>query len=95
MQEKTIGVVGMGYVGLTLTAALARAGHTVLGVDSQPGVLAELRRGRPHIYEPGVQEVFSELIGDRIHIAEQLPREGLDAARLAALVAPGTPVIFK
>ena len=30
----TIGVVGMGYVGLTLTAALARAGHT------------RLRRGR-------------------------------------------------
>ena len=37
--RKTIGVVGMGYVGLTLTAALARAGNTVYGVDVQPAVL--------------------------------------------------------
>ena len=88
MQEKTIGVVGMGYVGLTLTAALARAGHTVIGVDSQPGVLAELRRGRPHIYEPGVEDVFAELAGVRIHVDSQLPRTGLDAA----VICVSTPV---
>lgn len=88
MQPKTIGVVGMGYVGLTLTAALARAGHTVYGVDAQPRVLAELARGRPHIYEPGVEEVFEELVGSRIHIGSELPGHGLDAA----VICVSTPI---
>jgi UDP-N-acetyl-D-mannosaminuronic acid dehydrogenase len=85
---KNIGVVGLGYVGLTLTAALARAGHTVHGVDTQPGVLEELSRGRPHIYEPGVQEVFAELVGERILIGTRLPGEGLDAA----VICVSTPI---
>jgi UDP-N-acetyl-D-mannosaminuronic acid dehydrogenase len=88
VQPQTIGVVGMGYVGLTLTAALARAGHTVHGVDAQPRVLAELSRGRPHIYEPGVEEIFAELVGTRIHIAERLPERGLDAA----VISVSTPI---
>lgn len=88
MQAKTIGVVGMGYVGLTLTAALARAGHTVHGVDAAPRVLSELSRGRPHIYEPGVEEIFHEFLGTRIHIGTQLPDAGLDAA----VICVSTPV---
>jgi len=83
-----IGVIGMGYAGLTLTAALARAGHTVHGVDMQMRVLAQLSRGRPHIFEPGVEEVFADLVGDRIHISTRLPREGLDAV----VICVSTPV---
>lgn len=85
---RNIGVIGMGYVGLTLTAALARAGHTVHGVDTQPRVLEALSRGRPHIFEPGVEEVFTEFIGDRIFVDTQLPQEGLDAA----VICVSTPV---
>ncbi|GAA4737192.1 hypothetical protein [Phytohabitans rumicis] len=35
-------------VGLTLTAAPARKGHTVYGLDTQPTVLDPLARGQPH-----------------------------------------------
>ena len=38
----TVGVVGMGYVGLTMAVALARKGFTVHGVDASPAVLAAL-----------------------------------------------------
>ena len=38
----SVGVVGMGYVGLTLTAALARKGFVVHGVDVQPTVIESL-----------------------------------------------------
>jgi UDP-N-acetyl-D-mannosaminuronic acid dehydrogenase len=88
VQHKNIGVVGMGYVGLTLTAALARAGHTVHGVDAQPRVLEQLANGRPHIFEPGVEDIFAELVGDRIHVGSQLPAEGLDAA----VICVSTPI---
>lgn len=86
----TIGVVGMGYVGLTLTAALAQAGHTVYGVDSQERVVEALKEGRPHIYEPGLTEVFEAMVGRTIHPALELPgpETGLDAV----MVSVSTPV---
>ncbi|MGW4088010.1 nucleotide sugar dehydrogenase [Streptomyces sp. NPDC004822] len=83
-----IGVIGMGYVGLTLTAALARKGFEVHGVDVQPAVLESLGRGRPHVYEPGVDETFAEYIGSRIFIGSELPAEPVDAAILCV----STPV---
>ena len=87
IRPQKIGVVGMGYVGLTLTAALARAGHEVHGVDAKPAVRESLLRGRPHIFEPGVEEVFAESVGTSIFIGTELPRE-LDAV----MISVSTPV---
>jgi len=86
--SRTVGVVGLGYVGLTLTAALARAGHTVHGVDVQPAVLESLSRGRPHIFEPGVADIFADHIGRSIFVGPALPADGLDAA----VICVSTPV---
>ncbi len=85
---QTVGVIGMGYVGLTLTAALARKGFVVHGVDVQPAVLDSLSRGRPHIFEPGVAEAFAEHIGKRIFVDTVLPRDGIDVA----VICVSTPV---
>ncbi|GIG60141.1 NDP-sugar dehydrogenase [Longispora fulva] len=85
---KRIGVIGMGYVGLTLTAALARKGFTVFGVDTQPAVLESLAAGKPHIFEPGCEEVFAEYIGKTIHVGPELPADGVDAA----IICVSTPV---
>jgi UDP-N-acetyl-D-glucosamine dehydrogenase len=44
-----IGVIGLGYVGLPLVVAFAEAGHDVVGVDVNAGVIAALDEGRSHI----------------------------------------------
>jgi UDP-N-acetyl-D-glucosamine dehydrogenase len=44
-----IGVVGLGYVGLPLVVAFAEAGHDVVGVDVNTGVVAALGKGESHI----------------------------------------------
>ncbi|MEW9553890.1 nucleotide sugar dehydrogenase [Nonomuraea sp. NPDC050783] len=85
---KTVGVIGMGYVGLTLTAALARKGYTVYGVDNSPHVVEALSNGRIHVYEPGVEEAFAEHLGSTIIISDRLPDRPLDAAILSV----STPV---
>jgi UDP-N-acetyl-D-mannosaminuronic acid dehydrogenase len=77
----------MGYVGLTLTAALARKGYVVHGTDALPRVLEALSRGRPHIFEPGVEEAFAAHVGGSVFVDERLPRR-LDAAVLSV----STPV---
>jgi UDP-N-acetyl-D-mannosaminuronic acid dehydrogenase len=78
----------MGYVGLTLTAAMARKGYEVHGVETQPLILDSLSRGQPHIFEPGVAEVFEDLLGERIFVAAELPADPVDAA----IICVSTPV---
>jgi UDP-N-acetyl-D-mannosaminuronic acid dehydrogenase len=84
----TIGVVGLGYVGLTLTAALADKGFVVHGADVSPRVIDSLSQGRSHIFEPGVAEIFAARIGRGIHVAAELPRDTVDVA----VISVSTPV---
>ena len=45
----TVGVVGLGYVGLPLAVAFAESGATVLGVDLDPRRVADIAAGRSFI----------------------------------------------
>jgi UDP-N-acetyl-D-glucosamine dehydrogenase len=45
----SIGIVGLGYVGLPLAVAFAEAGEEVIGVDVDPAKVADLRAGRSHV----------------------------------------------
>lgn len=76
-----IGVVGLGYVGLTTAACLADLGHEVIGVDIDAARLAMLRKSKLPIYEPGLEELvergtkggrlsFSGAIADALGSAE-------------------------
>lgn len=84
----TVGVVGLGYVGLTLAVTLARKGFTVHGMDSSTRVLASLAAKRPHLFEPGVEEGLRAFLGERFHVSPALPERGVEAAVLCV----STPV---
>jgi UDP-N-acetyl-D-mannosaminuronic acid dehydrogenase len=84
----SVGVVGLGYVGLTLAVTLARKGFTVHGVDTSAAVLDALGKGRPHLFEPGLEEGLSTFVGDRLHVGPALPEGGVDAA----IICVSTPV---
>jgi UDP-N-acetyl-D-glucosamine dehydrogenase len=45
----SVGIVGLGYVGLPLAMEFAEAGIDVIGVDVDPQKVANLRKGRSHI----------------------------------------------
>jgi UDP-N-acetyl-D-mannosaminuronic acid dehydrogenase len=87
-----VAVVGLGYVGLTLSVALARRGLTVVGVDRDPRVVERLARGQAHVYEPGVEEALKDLLGHRLHVAAALPAAPVEAAVLCVStpLVPGT-----
>ena len=46
---RTIGVIGLGYVGLPLAVAFAREGVAVLGVDTDPRKIEAIEAGEPYI----------------------------------------------
>ncbi len=53
-----IAVAGTGYVGLTQSVGLAELGWDVIGYDIDEAKIAALRAGRPHFYEPKLEEML-------------------------------------
>jgi nucleotide sugar dehydrogenase len=67
--EFKIAVYGLGHVGSPLASAWLRAGAHLIGVDNSFEVLENARKGRTHIYEPGVNEAFSKGLKEkRFHL---------------------------
>src|ERR687895_57825 len=58
--EFKIAVYGLGHVGSPLASSWLRAGAHLIGVDNSSEVLENARKGRTHIYEPGVKEAYSK-----------------------------------
>tara|TARA_A100001015_G_scaffold289250_1_gene360924 strand:- start:140 stop:1480 length:1341 start_codon:yes stop_codon:yes gene_type:complete len=50
-KPKTLGIIGMGYVGLPLGVVAAEAGHTVIGFDVNPDVVNSINQGASHIQD--------------------------------------------
>lgn len=48
-RDATIGVIGLGYVGLPLAVVLADAGYKVIGLDADPGKVNAVNEGRSYI----------------------------------------------
>lgn len=61
-ERSTIAVVGLGYIGLPTAAALAAAGHKVIGCDVKASVVEAVRAGRSHIVEPGLDEILQSVV---------------------------------
>ena len=59
-------VVGSGYVGTTLAACLAEAGHDVTAIDIDPDVVATIRGGHAPIHEPRLDDLLGRHAGDRL-----------------------------
>jgi nucleotide sugar dehydrogenase len=60
--EFKLAVYGLGHVGSPLASVWLRAGAHVIGIDKSPEVLENARKGRTHVYEPGVSEAFSKAL---------------------------------
>ncbi|WP_236567717.1 MULTISPECIES: nucleotide sugar dehydrogenase [unclassified Nocardiopsis] len=82
--------MGFGYVGCCLGVALAERGTAVVGVESDPGLVEELRAGRCHVPEPGVAEALSRLAGSELLSFTTDYDVLLDAD--VVVIAVGTPV---
>ncbi len=51
-----VAVVGLWHLGTVIAACLGKAGHEVVGIDDDRGVIADLVLGKPPIAEPGLEE---------------------------------------
>jgi UDP-N-acetyl-D-mannosaminuronic acid dehydrogenase len=54
-----VGIVGLGYVGLTLATVLAEAGSRVIGVEKRPDIVEMTNEGIPHFTETGLPDALA------------------------------------
>ncbi|MDQ3571622.1 MAG: UDP-glucose/GDP-mannose dehydrogenase family protein [Actinomycetota bacterium] len=58
-EKETVGVVGVGWVGLVTATCFAELGHRVIALDIIEEKVEALRRGEVTIYEPGLPELLA------------------------------------
>jgi UDP-N-acetyl-D-glucosamine dehydrogenase len=75
-RSSTVGVVGLGYVGLPLAVELATAGYRVVGFDVSEAVCAGINEGKSHI-----QDVPTERLSGLV--ASKMLEATTDMGRLA------------
>jgi UDPglucose 6-dehydrogenase len=86
-----ITVYGLWHLGCVTAACLAEAGHTVVGLDEDKRLVADLVEGRPPLYEPGLAELITQGLASRRLSFTTQPREALAEASLF-WVAVDTPL---
>jgi UDPglucose 6-dehydrogenase len=53
-------VFGLWHLGSVTAACLASAGNEVIGLDPDANLIAGLRKGKPPLYEPGLEELVKD-----------------------------------
>jgi UDP-N-acetyl-D-glucosamine dehydrogenase len=66
-RKATVGVIGLGYVGLPLAMEFAEAGFTVVGYDVSERVVKLLRKGESHIQDVPAKQVAKHVKAGRFN----------------------------
>ena len=67
-----IAVIGLGFVGLTLSSVLASKGITTIGIDSDRKKCAEIAKGIPTFFEPNLEKMLKKSLRRKLIISNQL-----------------------
>lgn len=89
-EKYDVGIVGLGYVGLTLACAMADVGLKVIGIEKRPDVVEATRNGKPHFSEVGLEKVLARVIGNGcLTVAEEFSP---DMSCDSYVITVGTPL---
>jgi GDP-mannose 6-dehydrogenase len=85
-----ISIFGLGYVGTVSAVCLAKQGHRVIGVDTNPVKVELINKGTTPIVEPGVEALLKQAITERRLTATTNLTEAVQGTDLS-LICVGTP----
>ncbi len=89
--QKTVGVIGTGYVGLVVGACLAELENHVICADIDTNKIAMLTRGEIPIYEPGLKSMVTQLSQSGHLQFSDKPAEVIQQSDIV-FIAVGTPM---
>ncbi|MCP3029825.1 UDP-glucose/GDP-mannose dehydrogenase family protein [Halobacillus sp. A1] len=83
-------IIGMGYVGTTMGAALANTGHEVTGLDVDKAKIESLTKGILYFHEPDLQEMLSKQLQTKRLSFTSDPKEAIKDNEII-FITVGTP----
>ena len=91
--KNKICVIGMGYVGLTLSGVCLRSGYNVVGIEINDKIRQIINSGKAHFYEPGLDQILTSAIEDSKLICTD-PKDSKEIPNCEIfIVTVGTPLI--
>lgn len=67
-----IGVIGLGFVGLSFASVLGSKGYSVIGVDTDNEKIARIKAGKAPFHEPYLDETLQKGLRNKLQITNQL-----------------------
>jgi len=77
MKNKTICVIGLGYVGLPIAALLANKGFIVNGFDTNDKVVSKINSGELHIFEPGLKKFVNSALKKNLKFYSKIKKSNI------------------
>ena len=87
-----IGIIGLGYVGLTLAIAAAARGAEVFGTEINPKIKSCLEENRAHFFEPGLDEMIAKHNHKNFHCINGFNVPPPPIPFTAFIITVGTPL---
>ena len=88
--KNNVCIVGLGFVGLTLSVALARRGFNIFGAESNDEIRESLNSGIPHFFEPGLEKFLKRYLNNQIFIKKSI-EDFKDEKIDYVIISVGTP----
>ena len=79
MSVQRVAIIGLGYVGLPLVGAALRAGHTVIGYDTEPRIVQSLSLGKSHVDDITDEQVSEWLTSGFRPTQDEADLRGIDS----------------
>lgn len=74
--NKTVCVLGLGYIGLPTLIAISNKNFKVIGIDSNKKVISNLKNEKTHIREPNIDNLFKKVIKNKNVFFSSVPKKG-------------------
>ena len=69
-----IGIIGLGFVGLSLTCVLSSKGYDIVGIDVDKEKCKKIINGITPFYEPGLEGILKNGLKRKLKISEYLDK---------------------
>lgn len=89
-KNNSVCVIGLGYVGLTLSLHLAKKGINVYGFDSKANIIENLSKSKSHIFEKNIENYLKTTIKKNFFVPSRIIPDDCSTY----IVTVGTPLKY-
>ncbi len=86
--KPVVGIIGLGYVGLTLAIAMSLRGFRVYGKEKNQHIINKISEGSAHFQEKGIDKSLGEVLNKNFFLVDEFPENELNCC----LITVGTPI---